>query len=310
MSGWLSDAWSWILALSTLERIALGAGALLLALLLLATVRVAQAARRLHNASIPGRQASRLQPGQAIPPTNYARDGKPSDPLNIHIISTADQLAAAFVTAGWYRADELTLLTSIRIVLDALFARPYSTAPVSDLFLFGRRQDFAFEKPGRSVRERDHARFWQAAEPHTDGRPLWIGGATRDSRVELAKTNHLPTHGIAPDVDSERKQVVGDLIRAGWVISESLIPVLPGPTRTTNAAGDLYFTDGQAAVLTLAPIQPIPLLPQLVRSSGAPLARQVARSLRPLLPKRGRDLAHQWEAAQRERHSPPDQPGA
>lgn len=310
MSGWPSDAWSWLVALPPLARVALGVGALLLALLLAAAIRVARAARRLHNASQPGRRASRVHPGQAIPPTNYSRNGQPSDPLNVHVIGTADQLAASFVAAGWYRADELTLLTAIRIVLDALLARSYSTAPVSDLFLFGRRQDFAFEKPGRSVRERDHVRFWKAAERHTDGRPLWVGGATRDSRVELAKTNHLPTHGIEPDVDSERELVVSDLIGSGWVISESFIPAFPGPTRTTNATGDPYFTDGQAAMLTLAPTQPVPLLPQLVRRGGAPFARQVANQLRPLLPERGRELAHRWEAARRERQHtlPPDQP--
>jgi LssY-like putative type I secretion system component LssY len=310
MSGWLSDAWSWLVALPPLARIALGVGALLLALLLAAAIRVAWAARRLHNASQPGRRASRVQPGQAIPPTNYARNGLPSDPLNIRVIGTADQLAASFVAAGWYRADELTLLTSIRIVLDALLARSYSTAPVSDLYLFGHRQDFAFEKPGHSVRERDHVRFWKVAERHLDGRPLWVGGATRDSRVELAKTNHLPTHGIEPDVDAERELVVSDLIGSGWVISESFVQAFPGPTHTTNATGDPYFTDGQAAILTLALTQPVPLAPQFVRRGAAPLARRVARWLRPLLPQRGRELAHRWEATRRERQHarPPDQP--
>jgi len=308
MSAWPSAFWSWLVALPLEERILLGVGALALALLLLAAMRVARAARRLHNASIPGRQASRLQPGQAIPPTNFARNGRPSDPLNIRVIGTADQLAASFVNAGWYRTDELTLLTAIRITLDTLFARTYSTAPVSDLFLFGRRQDFAFEKPGRSVRERDHVRFWKAPELDTDGRPMWIGGATRDARVELSKTNFLPTHGIAPDVDAERELVVDDLIRSGWMVSASLVPAFPGPTRTTNASGDPYFTDGQAALLTLATIQPLPLLPQLVRRGSAPLVRRVTRRLRPQLSQRGRELAHQWEATRRKRHHPPTPP--
>ncbi len=296
MSEWLSNIVSWLISLPSLERILLGVGALLLALLLLAGVRVVRAARHLHKASAPGRQASRVQQGQAMPPTNFAHDGRPSDPLNIRVNGTADQLAAAFVTAGWYRADEITLLTSIRISLDAIFARKYSSAPVSDLYLFGRKQDFAFEKPGRSVRERDHVRFWKSDEPHADGRPLWIGGATRDSRVELSKTNFLPTHGIAPDVDSEREQVTHDLIRTGWVISESHVPAFPGPTRTANASGDPYFTDGHAAMLTLTMFRPLPLLPQLIRRNGAPLARQIAHRLRPLLPQRGRDFARQWEA--------------
>ena len=262
----------------------------LLALLLIAGV----GALRLRLASRAGRRVSAAA-AEVIPPTNFARNGNPSDPLNVRVVGTADQLSAAFVSAGWYRADEITLITSLRISLDALLGRKYSTAPVSDLYLFGRKQDFAFEKPGRSVRQRDHVRFWRNAVPASDGRPLWIGGATRDDKVELSKTNHLPTHGIAPDVDAERALIVGDLIRTGWVIAERGVPSFPGPTQTQNAMGDAYHTDGLAALLTLAQVQPVPLLPQLVRQGTAPVARRVAHSLRGNLPQAGRDLARQWE---------------
>lgn len=262
---------------------------------LLALLVVAGAgALRLRRASRAGRRAS-VAAAEVIPPTNFARSGKPSDPLNVRVAGTADQLSSAFVAAGWYRADEITLITSLRISLDAVFGRKYSTAPVSDLYLFGRKQDFAFEKPGRTVRQRDHVRFWRNEVPASDGRPLWIGGATRDDKVELSKTNHLPTHGIAPNVDDERTLIVGDLIRTGWVVAERNVPAFPGPTQTENAMGDAYHTDGMAALLTLAQVQPVPLLPQLIRRQAAPVARRLAHSLRGNLPQAGRDLARQWE---------------
>ncbi len=263
--------------------------------LLIITVR---SVWRLRRASRAGRRAS-VAAAEVIPPTNFTRDGHASDPLNVRVIGTADQLSAAFVTAGWYRADEISVVTALRISLDAALGRKYSTAPVSDLYLFGRRQDFAFEKPGRSVRERDHVRFWKRDLPASDGRPLWIGGATRDARVELSRTNHLPTHGIAPDVDDERALIVDDLIRTGWVIVERNVPAFTGPTQTTNATGDAYHTDGQAALLTLAYTQPVPLLPQLIRQPGAGFVRSVARRMRRNLPQQGRDLARQWS----ERHA-------
>ena len=269
--------------------------ALVVALALLALLLLLLAgAWRLRWASRAGRRAS-VAAAEVIPPTNFARDGKPSDPLNVRAIGTADQLSAAFVAAGWYRADEITLVTSLRIIVDALLARKYSTAPVSDLYLFGRKQDFAFEKPGGNVRQRDHVRFWRNALPASDGRPLWIGGATRDNKVELSRTNHLPTHGIAPDVDDERELIVSDLIRTGWVIAERSVPSFPGPTHTTNAMGDPYSTDGLAAQLTLARTQPVPLVPQLIRQGTAPFARRLAHSLRRNLPEEGRELARQWE---------------
>jgi hypothetical protein len=293
MSGPINDLISTFTSLAPLtQALAVVALAALIALVsLLFTVGVNAA--RIRWASRAGRRAS-VAAAEVIPPTNFTRDGQPSDPLNVRVIGTADQLSAAFVSAGWYRADEITFVTALRISLDAALGRKYSTAPVSDLYLFGRKQDFAFEKPGRNVRERDHVRFWRGEQPAADGRPVWIGGATRDTKVELSKSNHLPTHGIAPDVDAERTLIADDLIRTGWVVAERTVPDFPGPTQTHNATGDNYHTDGQAILLTLARTQPAPLLPQLVRQPGADLVRGIAYRFRHNLPQQGRDLARQW----------------
>lgn len=290
----VSDLISFFLGLTAGEQaLVIAALALIVALLSLLII-VGSVSARLWWASRAGRRAS-VSPAEVIPPTNFTRDGSPSDPLNVRVIGTADQLSAAFVSAGWYRADELSFITSVRISFDALLARKYSSAPVSDLYLFGRKQDFAFEKPGRSVRQRDHVRFWRAKLPATDGRPVWIGGATRDDKVELSRTNHLPTHGIAPDVDDERTLIADDLIATGWVVGERSVPDFPGPTQTKNAMGDAYHTDGQAILLTLARTQPVPLLPQLIREPGAGFVRAAARRLRRNLPQQGRELAHEWQ---------------
>lgn len=305
MSGQINDLISSFTSLTPLSQaLAVVALVALVALLSLLIVVVGNAAR-IRWASRAGRRAS-VAASEVIPSTNFTRDGQPSDPLNVRVIGTADQLSAAFVTAGWYRADEITLVTALRISIDAALGRKYSTAPVSDLYLFGRKQDFAFEKPGRSVRQRDHVRFWRGRYAATDGRPLWIGGATRDAKVELSKSNYLPTHGIAPDVDDERALIADDLIRTGWVIAERMTPAFPGPTQTKNATGDTYHTDGQAILLTLARTQPAPLLPQLIREPGAGLVRRIAHGLRRNLPQQGRDLARQW--AERRAQSKRDAP--
>lgn len=313
MAGSAQSVIAWFTGLAPLYQ-GLMIAAVVVALLLLAMSGVIGAGmRRLRQASAAGRRASALA-AEVIPSTNFARDGRPCDPLNMRIVGDADQLSAAFVSAGWYRADEITLVTSARISLDAVFGRKYSTAPVSDLYLFGRKQDFAFEKPGRTVRERDHVRFWRNPIDAVDGRPLWIGGATRDAKVELSKTNHLPTHGIAPDVDDERALIVGDLIHAGWVIAEEMVASFPGPTQRKNAMGDPFHTDGKAAHLTLVKAQPVPLVARLVRRGSAPLARRIARLFRPTLPKEGREFARKWEERRRlaaqQGASPASQPPA
>ena len=296
----ISDLISLFLGLTAGEQALVIAALVIVVALLSLLIVVGSVSARLWWAGRAGRRAS-VSPAEIIPPTNFARDGSPSDPLNVRVIGTADQLSAAFVAAGWYRADELSFITSLRISFDALLARKYSSAPVSDLYLFGRKQDIAFEKPGRSVRQRDHVRFWRAKLPASDGRPVWIGGATRDDKVELSRTNHLPTHGIAPDVDDERTLIADDLIATGWVVAERSVPDFPGPTQTKNATGDAYHTDGQAILLTLARTQPVPLLPQLIREPGAGLVRATARRLRRNLPQQGRELAHEWQ--QRRAHA-------
>ncbi|MGH2518046.1 MAG: LssY C-terminal domain-containing protein, partial [Ktedonobacterales bacterium] len=228
--------------------VAAGVALILLLILLIFTLIVIRRARGLHAASARGRLISAEQSG-SHPLTNFTRDGVPSDPLNVEIIGAASQLGTAFAAAGWYRADEIDLITSLRITIDVILKRKYATAPVSNLYLFGRRQDYAFERPGTSVRERDHVRFWDTGQRFKDGRAIWIGGATRDSAVEISPVTHLPTHRIAPDVDAERAVVTNDLISTGWVIDKEWAPGFGKPIQTHNAMHDPYYTDGRRAVL-------------------------------------------------------------
>ena len=48
---------------------------------------------------------------------------------------------------GWFPADPITAESSFLIAYSVLLDRPYAEAPVSDLFVFGRNQDLAFQKP-------------------------------------------------------------------------------------------------------------------------------------------------------------------
>jgi LssY C-terminus len=175
---------------------------------------------------------------------------------------------------------------------------------VSNLYLYGRRQDYAFERPGRSVRERDHVRFWDTGQRVADDRPVWIGGATRDSAVEISKVSHMPTHKIAPDVDTERAIVARDLIATGWVLEEDWEPGFGKPTQTHNAMQDPYYTDGQVAVLTLAAVPSLlPLATQVRSPLGARVTRTLSRALRWRLPQRGRTRAREQKRREREKAS-------
>ena len=258
---------------------------------LLALAHILSTKRKLRHASSAGRAISAQVSSLGMPLTTFNRYGNPGDPINMEICATDGQIGAAFASAGWYRADEIDFITSARISIDSILGRAYTTAPVSNLFLFGRKEDLAFERPGHTVRQRDHIRLWNTSKIGDSGRPIWIGSATKDVKVELSKTNHLPTHGIAPDLDDERTLVVSELAQTGFVIEDTACPGFGKETHGFNGGGDPFFTDGQLAVLALANIKTSPLATQVRSPLGARIAKFVTSFFRFRLPEAGLNRA-------------------
>ena len=105
------------------------------------------------------------QPGLADRPmVTRTADGIPGDPLNVGLVGSEAEIVGAMHAAGWYPADPVTLRSSIEIVGSVLLDRPFVHAPVSPLFVEGRSQDLAFEKPaGESADRRHHVRLWKVS---------------------------------------------------------------------------------------------------------------------------------------------------
>lgn len=178
-------------------------------------------------------------------------DGHPGDPINIALVGEEAQLAQAMIRAGWFPADAITFRSSIRIAVDSVFRRPDEEAPVSNLYLFGRQQDLAFEQPvGGSPRQRHHVRFWHWHKLEND-RPVWFGSATFDERVGLSYTTGQVTHHIGPDVDAERDRIVQELEHAGFVSHVRWIDGFHKQLEGRNGGGDPWRTDGRLAVVVL-----------------------------------------------------------
>jgi len=177
-------------------------------------------------------------------------DGIPGDPINVGLVGSKEEVLCAMNAAGWYPADPITLRTSIEIIGSVLLDRPYRNAPVSNLYYLGRREDLAFEKPiGTSADRRNHVRFWEALKQGEEGRPVWLGSATRDMGVELSHDTGQVTHRIAPDIDAERALLTSDLksVEATYEVT-GRGPVLNG----RNGGGDRYQTDGEIEISRLA----------------------------------------------------------
>jgi len=175
--------------------------------------------------------------------------GQAGDPVNVAFVGTEEELHHALAVARWYAADAVTLRTSMRIAADVVLRKPYDHAPVSDLYLWGRRQDVAFEQPvGDSPKQRHHVRFWRSAEVDAQGEPLWLGAATYDERVELSREAGGVTHKISADIDRERNKLLVDTHGRGVLDGYYFVDRFHHHREGRNGGGDPYFTDGRLAV--------------------------------------------------------------
>ena len=194
----------------------------------------------------------RLHPDLSDTPNiTHTASGIPGDPLNIGLAGSESDVILAMKAAAWDPADPITFRSSVRIAVDSVFRRPDDDAPVSNLYLFGRKQDLAFEQPvGNSPRQRHHVRFWRS-DKLDEGRPLWLGSVTFDERVGLSHTTGEVTHHIGPDVDAERDRIVDDLRKAGEVQSVYWVDHFHRQLEGRNGGGDPWHTDGRLAVAVL-----------------------------------------------------------
>ena len=125
----------------------------------------------------------------------------------------------------------------------------YENAPVSQLYLYGRVEDLAFEKTLNTFLKRHHLRLWRTLVPAPDGREIWIGASTHD--IGLDVHFGVVSHEIDPDLDVERAKVGADLMAGGLVSAERLVS-RPNPlTEGKTATGGTWTTDGQLLLIEL-----------------------------------------------------------
>jgi len=181
----------------------------------------------------------------ALPRLTETRDHHAGDPLNVALIGNEAAVKSAMAAAGWFPADPLGVRSDLEIAADIVLDRAYVTAPVSRLFLFGRSEDLAFEKPaGPDPDRRHHVRLWLLA-PHPDRQaPVYIGAASFDRGIGLSHETGQLTHHIAPDVDLERDKLKADMMKAGHLEDSYMVPGFHDVRSGRNGGGDPWSTDG------------------------------------------------------------------
>ncbi|MFZ2077333.1 MAG: LssY C-terminal domain-containing protein [Xanthobacteraceae bacterium] len=205
-----------------------------------------------------------------VPRFAITGDGLPGDPINLVLMGTIQQLRAAFAIAGWSEADPLGVASSWRMICAFVLNSPYPTAPFSTLYLYGRGQDFGFQKAiDNSPRKRHHIRFWALSlaraeatvgtasfwlntdRPPHNAQVLWVGAGTKDTGLSLTQLTFQITHATDSDTNAERDYIIAEL-RNNRVIED--VNSYRSGQRLSLEPVNHYITDGEVTVARLTPI--------------------------------------------------------
>lgn len=183
-------------------------------------------------------------------------DGILGDPVNLAFDGASEDVHAAMQAAGWTLADDVTLRSSWRIVKSSLLRRSYPNAPVSDLFLFGRRQSFAYQQEvDGHPSQRHHVRFWPTPEGWRlpgGQRVDFLAAGTYDRSVGLSSFTGQITHRIDADTDAERDYVVDTLRYADHGVDVRVIDGFSTAYHSRSGGGDAIETDGDLPVVDVS----------------------------------------------------------
>jgi hypothetical protein len=187
---------------------------------------------------------------EGAPQRASGKDGKPGDPLNLVVIGSIADIRDVFSKAGWGEAERKTGKSVWDTVRAVAGDQGFGRAPVSDLYLFGHREDLALEKTLNTFLKRHHLRLWRTTATTPDGREIWLGAATHDTGLDVHPG--VVSHAIDPDLDAERAKVGADLRVTGRVSAEQLV-TRPDPlSQGFTATGGTWKTDGRLLVIDLA----------------------------------------------------------
>jgi hypothetical protein len=180
------------------------------------------------------------------------KEGNPGDMVNFLILGSEAAMQRAFTAAGWVKVDADVTDTILHGIIGGLSKESYLTMPMSQLYLFGRPQDYgwAHAEPISVLASRNHLRVWKAPF-QLKGETLWVGAATHDIGFERDQRNDGITHKIDPDIDLEREYVEKTLTSTGLVAEIShFLPDKPMKEAKT-ATGGTFHSNGQVLILKL-----------------------------------------------------------
>jgi hypothetical protein len=193
--------------------------------------------------------------------TTRADGAGDGDPINLALVGSGEDVISALTAGGWTFTEAITADSVRRMIGAAIADEAYANAPVSSLYLFGRKQDLALQRGRSRIAQRNHMRLWLA--PFLcEGQPVWVGQVSRDIGVKAtSKSPTLTTHVIDPNVDESRQYVLQSLLHheaVQWFALARGVGPAPRDQPRYNLTDDPYFTDGMRMVIGVSrvPITP------------------------------------------------------
>ena len=182
------------------------------------------------------------------------------DPINLALVGSGEDVIAALTAGGWTFTEAITADSVRRMIGAAIADGAYANAPVSSLYLFGRKQDMALQRGRSKIAQRNHMRLWLAPF-RCEGLPVWVGQVSRDIGVKAtSKSPTFTTHIIDPNVDESREYVLHSLLSheaVRWFAFARGVGAATRDNPRRNLTDDPYFTDGNRLVVGVSRV-PVP----------------------------------------------------
>jgi len=186
--------------------------------------------------------------------TDQPNDGNQGDLVNFVLVGTEQQVTSALKAAGWMAADKTDKEAVLSALMATLQKNVYVAVPMSILYLFGRPQDFGYERAEAVMvaTERNHFRIWKAPFSTPQNQTIWVGAGTHDVGIERdQRSANAITHKIDQDVDNERDFVGATLQQAGQVEAMSYMTRSNPIKSAKTATGGSIQSDGRVLVIVL-----------------------------------------------------------
>lgn len=189
---------------------------------------------------------------ERLPRRVTSKAGTLGDMVNLLLIGTKKQMEDSLKAAGWVHVDRTPEDAITHAIQEITEHKAYSEMPMSELYLFGRPQDYGWAEgiPIHMVTERNHFRLWESPWLTPDGQTVWVGAGTHDIEIEKDPLGNL-THKIDPNVDQEREYIASSLADAGKVKDRAYVSPSNPVQQAATATGGSFHSDGRIAIIYL-----------------------------------------------------------